>query len=101
MYLLLVHYTQPMDKVAALTADHRAYLDRFYATGELLLSGRRNPPSGGVLVGHFKDRATVEAFVAGDPFVTGGVGRYEIIEFAPAKRSPEVETYLKRVGAEG
>lgn len=99
MYLLLVHYTQPMDKVNAVTPDHRAYLDRFYASGELLVSGRRNPPSGGVLVGHFKDRAAAEAFVANDPFFTAGVARYEIIEFAPVKRAPEVEAYLKRVGA--
>lgn len=99
MYLLLVHYTQPMEKVNAVTPDHRAYLDRFYATGELLVSGRRNPPSGGVLVGHFKDRASADAFVAGDPFVTSGVARYEIIEFDPVKRAPEVEAYLKRVSA--
>lgn len=88
-----------MDKVAEVTPDHRAYLDRFYASGELVLSGRRSPPTGGVIVGHFRDRAAVDAFIAGDPFVVRGVATYDVIEFDPVKRCPEIDQYLRRVGA--
>lgn len=101
MYLLLVHYTQPLEKIAEVTPEHRAYLDRFYASGQLLVSGRRQPPTGGVILGHFKDRKAVDAFVAGDPFVVHGVARYEVFEFDPVKRCPELEPYLRRVGALG
>lgn len=96
MYLLLVHYTQPMDKVDALTPAHRAYLDKFVASGNLMMSGRRTPPSGGVIIAKFADREGVNGFIAGDPFVTGAVARYEVVEFTPGKFSPEAKAFVDK-----
>lgn len=96
MYLLLVHYTQPMDKVDALTPAHRAYLDTFVASGHLMMSGRRSPPSGGVIIAKFTNRSQADAFIAADPFVTGAVARYEVIEFTPGKFSPEAKAFVDK-----
>ena len=97
MYLLLVFYTQPMEKIDALTPAHRAYLDQFLASGNLMMSGRRTPPSGGVILAKFESRGSVDAFIAGDPFVTGAVARYEVVEFNPGKLSPEAKAFIDRV----
>jgi uncharacterized protein YciI len=95
VYALLITYTAPMDRVDAHTADHRAYLDRWYASGHLLVSGRRSPPVGGVVIARFASPAELAAFVAGDPFVIAGVAAYETLAFAAAKHAPEIRAWLQ------
>lgn len=94
MFVLLVHYTQPMDKVQTVTPAHREYLDKAVASGHLLVSGRRNPPVGGAVIARFKSLDDARAFTEADPFVTQGVARYDIIEFAAVKHAPEIKTWL-------
>jgi uncharacterized protein YciI len=57
MYLLLVqYYHQPMDRIDALIAAHIAYLDKYYAQGIFIVSGRRTPPTGGVILADVASR---------------------------------------------
>jgi len=73
-------YVEPLDAVDARMAEHVAWLDRGYAEGLFLASGRKVPRTGGVILtrGH---RADVEALIETDPFVAGGLVEAEVIEF--------------------
>lgn len=73
-------YVAPLDRVDARMQDHVAWLERGYAEGLFVASGRKVPRTGGVILarGH---RAEVEALIATDPFVAGGLARAEITEF--------------------
>lgn len=73
-------YLVPLDQVDAQMAEHVAWLERGYAEGRFAASGRKVPRTGGVILarGH---RAEVEALVATDPFVAGGLAQAEITEF--------------------
>jgi uncharacterized protein YciI len=90
MFVLLLTYTRPVDEVDALMRDHMAWLNAQYEAGRFLVSGRRVPRTGGVIVAHGEDRAEIEAIAAQDPFVTGGVAEVEIIEFRASQRAPGV-----------
>jgi uncharacterized protein YciI len=85
VFVLTVSYVRPLEEIDAQLAAHRAYLDRFYASGVLLSSGPRVPRTGGVILARFADRAAAESFVAGDPFTQAGVARYEVIEFTATR----------------
>ena len=87
MFVVLLTYTKPLDEVDALMRDHMAWLNGHYAAGRFLVSGRRVPRTGGVIVAHGDDRAEIEALAATDPFVTGGVATTEIIEFRASQRA--------------
>jgi uncharacterized protein YciI len=54
-------------------AAHRARLQEFAARGVLLLAGPLDDPPSGDALAVFTTREAAEEFVAGDPFVTGGV----------------------------
>ena len=73
-------YVVPLEDVDARMGEHVAWLERGYAEGLFLASGRKVPRTGGVILirGH---RAQVEALIATDPFVGGGLARAEVIEF--------------------
>ncbi|HEX7850115.1 MAG TPA: YciI family protein [Sphingomonas sp.] len=78
--LILITYVVALDDVDRHMKPHIDWLERGYDEGLFLLSGRRNPRTGGVIVcrGH---KAEVEALAASDPFVTSGAATIEVIEF--------------------
>lgn len=94
-FVVLIHYTQPIDTVATVTADHRAFLDRGYEKGWFLASGPRHPPVGGILLCRAPARDELEALLADDPFVVKDVARHEVIEFDPVKRHGDYAAFFE------
>ncbi|MFD9130255.1 YciI family protein [Kitasatospora sp. NPDC059571] len=90
MFILELTYTAPLDRVEALLADHVAWLERNYAAGVLLASGRKVPRDGGVIVAAGDDRAAIERLAADDPFSRAGIAEYRITEFIPTMTAPEL-----------
>jgi uncharacterized protein YciI len=81
VFVLLLTYVKPLAEVDALMRRHMAWLDEHYAAGRFLVSGRRIPRTGGVILARGDDRGEIEAIAAGDPFVAGGVATCEVIQF--------------------
>jgi uncharacterized protein YciI len=50
MFLIIVDYKKPLEEVERYLAEHRAFLDRYFAQGKLLCTGPQNPRTGGVIV---------------------------------------------------
>jgi uncharacterized protein YciI len=91
--LILITYVVSLDEVDCQMGRHVEWVERGYAEGLFLLSGRRNPRSGGVIVcrGH---QAEVEALAASDPFVTSGSATIEVIEFRASMAADAVAALL-------
>ena len=75
-------------------AEHRAFLDRYFAQGKLLCTGPQNPRTGGVIVSKAANRAEAEAFTREDPFFRHEIADYTIVEFEPTKYLPGFEKFL-------
>ncbi|MGI5471946.1 YciI family protein [Streptomyces sp. CA-132043] len=96
MFVLELTYTAPLDRVEAALDEHVAWLDRHYAAGHFLASGRKQPRDGGVILASVEDRATAERISREDPFVTAGVCEYRITEFIATKTVPGLERYREQ-----
>jgi uncharacterized protein YciI len=83
MFIISLTYTAPLEAIDKHLAAHRQFLDAQYARGVFLMSGRKVPREGGVIVAHAASRAEVEELVRQDPFHQAGVARYDITEFVP------------------
>jgi uncharacterized protein YciI len=81
VFVLLLTYVKPLAEVDALMRRHVAWLNEHYDAGRFLVSGRRIPRTGGVIVARGDDREEIEAVAASDPFVTGGVATCEVVQF--------------------
>ena len=81
VFVLLLSYVKPIEEVDALMRDHVAWLREQYEAGRFVVSGRRMPRTGGVIVARGDDRREMEDIAARDPFVTGGVATVEVIHF--------------------
>jgi uncharacterized protein YciI len=91
MYIVTLTYLKPVEEIDALMAGHVAWLDRHYASGLFVASGRRVPRTGGVILARSGDAAALEAALAEDPFAVHGAARCEVVEFACSKAAPGAE----------
>jgi len=81
MFVLLLTYVKPLEEVDALMRKHMAWLNDHYDAARFVVSGRRIPRTGGVIVARGDDRKEMESIAASDPFVSGGVATVEVIQF--------------------
>lgn len=95
MFCILVTYTKPISEIEQILAEHRAYLQKGYDTGVLLLSGPQNPKVGGCIIGRFADKESAEAFTQSDPYYLNNAATYEIIEFSPVLHSPLIKAFVQ------
>jgi uncharacterized protein YciI len=84
MFIISITYIRPMTEIDALLTAHHHFLHEQYAAGVFLMSGRKVPRNGGVILADTADRADIEAIVQIDPFYVAGVAEYEITEFVPS-----------------
>jgi uncharacterized protein YciI len=102
VYAVITTYVRPLEVVDRHRAAHLQWVKEQYAAGRLLVSGRRTPPGGGVLIVRCSSRAELDAVLAEDPFVEAGVIEHAVYEFAPTRApiaAPEFEAFLDRTAA--
>ncbi|MDP2846679.1 MAG: YciI family protein [Humidesulfovibrio sp.] len=93
MYLVHMTYVKPLEVIDALLPAHRKFLEANYQAGLFLLSGPREPRSGGVILAQAGSRQELATLLEQDPFVAEGAATYEIIEFK-ATRAGKALSFL-------
>ncbi|MGC1214782.1 MAG: YciI family protein [Micromonospora sp.] len=91
MFVVTLTYLTDLDRVDDALPDHLTWLDRQYADGVFLASGRRVPRTGGVILAADVDRAELDARLATDPFAERGFAGYEVTEFVPSRVADGLE----------
>lgn len=94
MFILNLTYKKNLDEVEKFLGEHILYLNKYYASGNFICSGRKNPRNGGIILCLANDIALVEKLIQEDPFKREGIADYEIIEFSPTKCSPKFEPVI-------
>lgn len=95
MYIVLVNFLVPVEKVNEQREGHLALLTAYYEKGKAVAWGRRkNPENGGVILCKNMTRAEVEEFTAKDPYVTEGLATHTILEASFGKVVPELKGLL-------
>jgi uncharacterized protein YciI len=93
MFIISLTYTAPLEQIDAHLAAHRAFLAEQYARGVFLMSGRKVPREGGIIIAQGISRDEVETLIRQDPFHQAGVARYDIVEFAPNMTTTALAAY--------
>ncbi len=94
MFVVVLTYQKPLELVDRCLAAHLVFLDEQYQAGTFLLSGRRVPRTGGVILAQAPDRASLQAVLEKDPFYREGLAHYETIEFQATRMQPALEAVL-------
>lgn len=94
MFIVLLTYVEPIDVVESHLPAHREFLRRNYEAGVFLLSGRKEPRTGGVILVNLDSHEALQATLAEDPFHQHGVAEYTITRFTATMSAPSLEWLL-------
>ena len=86
-YVLNLTYVRPIAEVEAVLDAHSRYIESAYQRGAFLLSGRKDPWTGGIIFAQAASLDDLQSLIAEDPFLKAEVATYEIIEFRPTRAS--------------
>jgi uncharacterized protein YciI len=94
MFIVSLTYRKPLADVDRFIEKHRDFLARHYASGVFLLSGRKEPRTGGVILADCLTRADLERILGEDPFWKHEIAHFEITEFVPSMAAPQFSALL-------
>lgn len=96
MFVIELIYKADLAKIDAQMPAHMKFLKKHYAAGHFLVSGRKIPRDGGIILAVGGSREEIEAIVKEDPFVERGLAEFRVIEFRASQRADDIEQRIPR-----
>jgi uncharacterized protein YciI len=96
MFVIELIYKADLAEIDAHMVAHVAFLKTYYAAGNFLVSGRKIPRDGGIILAVGKSRQQIEAIVKEDPFIARGLAEFRIIEFRASQRADDIQRRIER-----
>jgi len=96
MFIIELIYKVELTEIDAHMAAHVAFLNKYYAAGNFLVSGRKIPRDGGIIVAVAESRAELDAIILEDPFHKHGLAEFRIIEFRASQRADDIQQRIDR-----
>ena len=96
MFIIELTYTADLARIDASMRAHMQFINAHYASGHFVVSGRKIPRDGGIILAVGKHRAEIEAIAAQDPFVTKRLATARVIEFRMSQRADDVAERIER-----
>ena len=90
MFVVELIYKADLKEIDAHMRAHMAWLKAHYATGTFLVSGRKVPREGGIILAVGKTRAELEAIMREDPFCKNALAEFRVIEFRASQRAADI-----------
>ena len=91
MFVIELTYQAELSEIDAHMGAHVAFLKKYYASGHFLVSGRKIPRDGGIIVAVGKSREEIERIVQEDPFHEHGLADFRIIHFRASQRADDIQ----------
>jgi uncharacterized protein YciI len=95
MFVIELEYLAPLTEIDAAMGAHVAFLKKQYAAGHFVVSGRKIPRDGGIILAVGDSREQIEALIATDPFCARGLARARVIEFRASQRADDVPKRIR------
>ena len=94
MFILSITYKVPLETVEQYIDAHMAYLNGYYLSVHFVVSGRKVPRTGGIILAKGASLEEVMKIAHADPFYIHGVSDVEVTEFVAGRTIDEL-SFLK------
>jgi uncharacterized protein YciI len=91
VFVIELIYKVDLAQIDANMTAHVRFLKKYYAAGNFLVSGRKIPRDGGIILAVGKSRDEIEAILKEDPFCKKGLADVRIIEFRASQRADDIQ----------
>jgi uncharacterized protein YciI len=90
MFVVELIYKVALEEIDAHMRPHVAFLKKHYAAGTFLISGRKVPRDGGIILALGSSREEIEAIMREDPFCKRGLAEFRVIEFRASQIADDI-----------
>ena len=90
MFIIELTYTASLSEIDAHMTAHVRFLKKHYAAGTFLVSGRKIPRDGGIIVAAGKSKEEIEALMREDPFCAHCLAEVRVVEFRASQRADDM-----------
>jgi uncharacterized protein YciI len=97
MFLIELTYKADLREIDAHMTAHVVFLKKHYAAGHFLVSGRKIPRDGGIILAVANTRQQIQAIIEEDPFYQRSLADFRIVEFRASQRAHDMP---KRIASE-
>ena len=91
MFVIELTYKAALTRIDAHMPAHVKFLNKYYASGQFVVSGRKIPRDGGIIIAVGGSREDMEAIMREDPFVTHQLAEFRVIEFRATQRAADIQ----------
>lgn len=95
MFVVSLTYKVDLADVDQYIEAHVAYLEKYYQLGNFMVSGRKIPRTGGVILARAQSREALDHILAEDPFFIANLADYEVTQFVPTKVAEGCENFFE------
>jgi uncharacterized protein YciI len=96
MFVIELIYKASLAEIDAHMSAHVAFLKKYYASGNFLVSGRKIPRDGGIILAVGKSRRQIERLMEEDPFCDRGLADFRVIEFRASQRANDIQERIDK-----
>ena len=96
MFVIELIYKADLKQIDAHMGAHMKFVRKYYAAGNFLVSGRKIPRDGGIILAVGESREAIEAIAKEDPFYKHGLIDIRGIEFRASQRADDIQERIAR-----
>ena len=91
MFVIELIYKADLAEIDAHMRAHVKFLKKYYASGNFLVSGRKIPRDGGIILAVGTSREQIQSIIQEDPFHAHGLADFRIIEFRASQHADDIQ----------
>jgi uncharacterized protein YciI len=94
MFIIDISYKVTLEEIDACMTAHIKFLDKYFASGNFLIAGRKQPRNGGIIVALASSKDEMEGITKEDPFYINDLADIRIIEFSGGRKAERINELL-------
>ncbi|MEO7214716.1 YciI family protein [Mucilaginibacter sp.] len=95
MFIINLNYIVPLEELDKHMAAHVKYLEKYYQADVFLVSGRKVPRTGGIIIAQADSKEILEKIIAEDPFFQHQLAKFTITEFLASQSHADLKGLLR------
>jgi uncharacterized protein YciI len=96
MFIIDIIYRVSLEEIDACMKEHVEYLDKYFASGNFFLAGRKNPRDGGIILALASGKEEIERISKEDPFYINNLADIKITEFSGGRKAEHLDALIAK-----
>jgi uncharacterized protein YciI len=95
MFIIDLKYIAPLEQLDEHMTEHVKYLNKYYKADVFIVSGRKVPRIGGIILAQADSKEILEKIISDDPFHKHKLAEFTITEFNASQSHPDLKGLIR------